>query len=235
MLIDTTYRSQELEIMDDLDMDGSILIDTLDKIANINKWLGGNQLTLNGVKELLTKCDKTKNITIVDLGCGNGDMLRMLADYGNRENYQLSLIGIDANKATINYGIKLSEDYNNISFKQLDVEGEEFDKLEYDIALSTLFLHHFTSDKIAGMINKWANRAKIGIVINDLHRHRLAYYLFKIVTLFYGNYMVKNDGLASILKGFKRTELDNFAKNISFKSTIHWRWAFRYQWIINKQ
>jgi 2-polyprenyl-3-methyl-5-hydroxy-6-metoxy-1,4-benzoquinol methylase len=43
--------------------------------------LGGNKLTLLGVK-VIANNPKTTEITIVDVGCGNGDMLRTLADYG---------------------------------------------------------------------------------------------------------------------------------------------------------
>jgi len=49
MIVDTTHRSKEVEIMDDLDMSGELLIDTLDRIAQINRWLGGNKLTLSGL------------------------------------------------------------------------------------------------------------------------------------------------------------------------------------------
>jgi 2-polyprenyl-3-methyl-5-hydroxy-6-metoxy-1,4-benzoquinol methylase len=48
--------------------------------------LGGNKLTLLGVKELIADNPKTAEITIVDVGCGNGDMLRTLADYGLQHN-----------------------------------------------------------------------------------------------------------------------------------------------------
>jgi 2-polyprenyl-3-methyl-5-hydroxy-6-metoxy-1,4-benzoquinol methylase len=40
---------------------------------------------------------KTTEITIVDVGCGNGDMLRTLADYGLQHNLKFNLIGVDAN------------------------------------------------------------------------------------------------------------------------------------------
>jgi len=53
MWIDTTHRSKEEEIMDDLDMSGDILIDSLDKIATINQYLGGNKLTVKAVMKLL--------------------------------------------------------------------------------------------------------------------------------------------------------------------------------------
>ena len=146
MWIDTTYRSKEEEIMDDLDMSGDILIDSLDKIATINQWLGGNNLTIKGVKELLSTTDHKGVIKIVDLGCGNGDMLRALAKMGKRTGTQLELLGIDANQATIDYAIELSKDYSNIKFLKQDVLSPEFDSIEYDIALCTLFLHHFEKE-----------------------------------------------------------------------------------------
>jgi 2-polyprenyl-3-methyl-5-hydroxy-6-metoxy-1,4-benzoquinol methylase len=63
--------------------------------------LGGNRLTLKG-KELLNNLKKVE-IVIVDVGCGNGDMLRTLADFGkNNLQFQL-LIGIDANNFTVKH------------------------------------------------------------------------------------------------------------------------------------
>jgi hypothetical protein len=47
--------------------------------------------------------------------------------------------------------------------------------------------------------------------------------------------MSKKDGLISILRGFKREELEQFSKKANFKNySIQWKWAFRYQWIIRK-
>ncbi|MFB0910686.1 MAG: methyltransferase, partial [Flavobacterium sp.] len=82
MALNTTHRTDESEIMDDFQLEGDELRDALDKIAKINQLLGGNKLTLLGVKELIADNPKTAEITIVDVGCGNGDMLRTLADYG---------------------------------------------------------------------------------------------------------------------------------------------------------
>lgn len=233
MWVNTKYRSNQEEIMDDLDMEGDLLIDTLDKIATINKWLGGNKLTLQGVNELIKSHTKSE-ITIVDLGCGNGDMLRELADIGRKRKLNLNLIGIDANQATIDYATGLSNEYDNISYMKLDVLSNEFNNLGYDIALSTLFLHHFKNDVAMDLMQSLMAKARIGVIVNDLHRHALAYYLFKLITLFINNRMVKTDGLISILRGFKRTDLEQFAKQLNYKSQIKWKWAFRYQWITYK-
>ena len=88
MAINTKDRTEEEEIMDDFLLEGEELRDALDKIASINQFLGGNQLTLQGVKKLI---NSEEEITIVDVGCGNGDMLRTLADYGNKNNLKFKI------------------------------------------------------------------------------------------------------------------------------------------------
>ena len=86
MFLNTKFRTNKEEKMDNFFLKGEILRDALDKIAKINQLLGGNQLTLRGVQKLIRTISKKEIITILDVGCGNGDMLRKLADYGNKNN-----------------------------------------------------------------------------------------------------------------------------------------------------
>ena len=53
MPINTQYRTQESEIMDDFSLQGKDLKEALDQIARINQLLGGNKVTLHGVKKIL--------------------------------------------------------------------------------------------------------------------------------------------------------------------------------------
>lgn len=233
-ILTTKYRTEKEEIMDDFSLEGEELRDALDKIARINQFLGGNQLTLQGVKKLI---NSEEEITIVDVGCGNGDMLRTLADYGNKNNLKLNLIGIDANAFTINYAKEISKEYPNISYKCEDIFGESFAQMSYDIILCTLTLHHFKNNQIDYLIQLFNKQAKIGIVINDLHRNIIAYRAFQVICfVFRLNKMSKEDGLVSILRGFKKQELIDFSVRNKLKNyTINWKWAFRYQWIIKTQ
>ena len=106
--INTSFRTEAQEIMDDFSIDGPMLNDALDKLAIINKLLGGNSVTLNGLKILLKDQPKNKPITIIDLGCGGGDILRAIANYGRKEGYSFQLIGVDANKNATDYATTLS-------------------------------------------------------------------------------------------------------------------------------
>lgn len=234
LLINTKYRSNQIELMDDFTISGELLWKTLDQIAKINRWLGGNSITLNGLKKIVKNESKNKTVTIIDLGCGNGDMLRAVANYGRKEGYNFNLIGIDANEYTVNYAKKKSQNYTEISYLQQDVFSDKFKNLDYDIVLSTLFLHHFTENEIIDLLTSVLKKAKLGVIINDLHRHSMAYYLFKLLSLTIQNPMVKQDGLISILRGFKRVDLEQVSKILNVDSTIKWKWAFRYQWILKK-
>lgn len=236
MTINTKYRTQKAEIMDDFSLHGSELRAALDQIARINQLLGGNKVTLHGIKEIIKKNNVSHTIVIADVGCGNGDMLRMLADYGLKNNLKFKLIGIDANAFTVNYAQTLSNDYSNIEYLCLDIFSEEFSTINYDIVLCTLTLHHFTNEQILNIITTFNNNAAIGIVINDLHRSKLAYRLFKLICIVFSlGKMSREDGLVSILRGFRKNELEAFSKKLNLKNyTINWKWAFRYQWIITK-
>lgn len=234
MWIDTARRRTDVEIMDDLEMTGDQLIDSLDHIARINQWLGGNRLTINALKTILKEQPLDKELFIVDLGCGNGDMLRAIAKMGRKNGYRFKLLGMDANRTTIDYAIELSVDYPEIEYIPQNVRSPEFKEIKYDIALCTLFLHHFEDEVALNFVETMVQNASMGVVINDLHRHPLAWYLFNLITLGMSNKMAREDGLLSILKGFKRKDLEFFAGKINCKSTIQWRWAFRYQWLILK-
>ena len=236
MFINTNHRTNATEVMDDFAMEGEMLREALDKIAKINQFLGGNKLTLQGVQNLISKRIPNEALIIVDIGCGNGDMLRTLADYADENDLNFKLIGIDANPFTINYASALSSHYPNISYQCDDIFDTDFKTLKYDIVLSTLTLHHFKDDEIIKLMDIFFENASIGIVINDLHRSAISYRLFQgLCFVFRLNAMSREDGLVSILRGFKKEDLLRFSKKLNLnKYTIDWKWAFRYQWVIQK-
>jgi 2-polyprenyl-3-methyl-5-hydroxy-6-metoxy-1,4-benzoquinol methylase len=121
-----------------------------------------------------------------------------------------------------------------LSFETIDIFSEEFKKQTYDVVLCTLFLHHFKSEELISFLKPTVQKATIGAVVNDLHRHRLAYYLFKLIGLFIKNKMVREDGLTSVLRAFKRKELEAILTQVQVPFSIQWKWAFRYLWILKK-
>ncbi|MDR6197193.1 methyltransferase domain-containing protein [Siphonobacter sp. SORGH_AS_0500] len=234
MSINTHKRSQQAEVMDDFLLEGEELRKTLDEIATINRWLGGNSVTLNGLKKVMAEVSESQCITVVDIGCGNGDMCREVAAWGRKNKRAFTIRGVDANAFTIAHAQELSRDYPEISYEVIDVFSPAFTEESYDLVLATLTMHHFSDTEILYLMNLFNAKARIGVIINDLQRSKLAYQLFNLVCrVFRLKDMTRQDGLISILRGFKKHELQTFSRQVSFASVhLSWKWAFRYQWIL---
>ncbi|RBL88913.1 methyltransferase domain-containing protein [Chitinophaga flava] len=235
MILNTRERVLAPEIMDDFSMEGERLQRALDKIAKINRKLGGNRITLKGVATLMRQLPPEKTVTIMDIGCGNGDMLRALADEGRQRGWKLHLVGVDANRFTVHHAAALSVDYPEISYDCIDVTHDSFAEMEYDIVLLTLTLHHFTDATILALMQHFCRCATVGIVVNDLHRSSIAYRLFQLLCYVLGlEEMTRYDGLTSIMRGFKKPELIELCRQLNIRNySLRWRWAFRYQWVIS--
>ena len=234
LFLNTAQRTSKEELLDDFSLAGSELRDEVGKIANINRWLGGNQITLNGIKKLTQNRPAETVLSIVDIGCGNGDMCRAVADFARQQGLRVKVLGIDANADAISHAEDCSTAYTNIDYTVMDIFSSDFAAFDYDIALCTLTLHHFIDKDILYLMNLLTTSANVGVVINDLQRSAVAYRLFQLICfVFQLNTLSREDGLTSILRGFKKRELAHFSKQLGLKTySINWRWAFRYQWII---
>ena len=226
------HRSQEEELMDDLDSSGEVIDQTLRELETINKWLGGNHVTISGLDQLLGRYNHIpEKLVIADLGCGGGDMLMLIADWARKRRLPIELTGIDANPHIIQFAKRNTKDYPEITYRCLNIFSEEFKQLQYDIATSTLFTHHFDDQQLTSIFKTINHNARLGMVINDLHRHWFAYHSIKTLTAtFSKSEMVKNDAAVSVLRSFRKTELENILNQSGLSDyTLKWMWAFRWQ------
>lgn len=224
-------RSYEEELMDDLESSGEIIQQTLSELETINRLLGGNQVTTNGLN--LLSPTSTEPLVIADLGCGGGDMLKLVAKWAYKKNIDVKLIGFDANPHIIDYAKDNCKEFENISFEVADIFAEPFKEKRFDIILCTLFTHHFKEEDLVNIFRQFKKQTKKGVVINDLHRHWLAYYSIKLLTqLFSKSEMVKYDGPLSVKRAFIKKELQQIVESAGLEvKHLSWQWAFRWQLI----
>ncbi|MEI9919202.1 MAG: methyltransferase domain-containing protein [Bacteroidota bacterium] len=216
-------RSAELEIMDDLNCHGEVVDQTLRELEVINRLLGGDYVTIDGIKKLLKE---KRSYTVADMGCGGGDLGIKIERWGRKHGFDLSVTGIDANPNIIDFARR---QYPENKFEALDVFSDEFRKKQFDIITATLFVHHLDDEQLVELFRSL--KARVGVVINDIHRHSLSYYSIKLLTqLFSKSAMVKFDAPLSVRRAFKRKELIAILDKAGIKSyTLRWKWAFRWQ------
>jgi SAM-dependent methyltransferase len=228
-------RSNQAELMDDFSLSGDELRRNLEELETINTWLGGYKVVLDALEELLAGYSGPP-LRLADIGSGGGDTLRHIAKWARRKNIPMELTGIDANDFMVRYARQRCGGFPEIDVKQHDVFSEQFSQEHYDIVVCSLFCHHFTDEQLVSMFRQLHRQAGMAVIINDLHRHWLAYYSIKCLTwLFSDSRLVKNDAPLSVWRAFRREELQDLVRQAGItRYSLRWMWAFRWQLLLKK-
>ena len=214
--------------MDDMELSGEELHQTLSGLSVINKLLGNTSTTLSEVITEIIK--KNSPLKIIDLGCGSGDNLRAIAKWCSTNEKTVELIGIDGNQNILDYARVQGTSSTHIQYVQADILADDFLLPECDILISSHFMYHFSDEAIVDFLRKATSQVSTAIIFSELQRSRLAYFLFKLGgPLLPFTQMVKEDGLLAISRSFTRSELSNLLSRAGIENyKISWRWAFRY-------
>lgn len=225
-------RCLQEEAMDDPGLGAGQLDAVFRDLNHTNLLLGGQRITMNALKDLMNRYPR-EEYRVTDMGCGDGDLLRRIARYCRENSIAVSCLGIDNSVAALELAVAKSAGFPEIMYKKASILDPD-DEHPCDILLCTLTLHHFKDREITGILNRFSRMASLGVIINDLERNRLAYYLFHAFSLiFIKTKIAKQDGLISIRRGFLREELQGMSLAFpNLEHRIRWRWAFRYLWVM---
>jgi SAM-dependent methyltransferase len=218
-------RSYDPEILDDFSIQDERVDSALKELNIINSFLGGNGISLEGIKRLGTKRD---TLNILDVGAGASDILLGI----KRKYNKINVFCLDKNQRSCVY---LKKHSNDIKVICGDVQDLPF-KSSFDIIHASLFLHHFNEDELIKIITSLLKISSKGIVINDLRRSIFAWIGIKLLTLLFSKSKeVKNDGPLSVRRGFiKKDWTVILNKVIATRYEIKRRWAFRWLIVVYK-
>jgi SAM-dependent methyltransferase len=211
------HRSKDPELMDE-EGDSIEIHGALKELRLINKYLGGNLASAKALKKI-KRISGISRLNVLDAGSGASDILYDIPG--------LKLTALDKNK----FICSVIKEKPGIDVACGDILNIPFSAGSFDTIHSSLFLHHFDDDKLAALLENFCSLSKYAVVINDLHRSRISYFGFIILSvLFSRNRLVKNDGPLSIKKGFRKKELTTLLDRTACRYELKWKWAFR--WII---
>lgn len=200
--------------------------DCLHQLDRIGRYLGGNKATL----KILHKLPKPHSI--LDVGCGGGHFTIELA----KQFPEAQVVGIDISNEAITFARKKLQNANieNILFEVPSSNQLLYSPNSFDIVTSTLVCHHLNDDQLIDFLKKSYHIASKTMIINDLHRHWLAYLSFALIAKpAFCNRLIFHDGLLSIKRAFKKQEWIDYLKAAEIPiehCSITWHWAFR--WVL---
>lgn len=227
---DFSKRSYDDELMDDLSCSGEVVHQTLKELETINTLLGGNHVTLDGIAKLARHA-QLKTFSLADLGCGGGDILRLIRKWAVKKNIKAQLLGVDANPNIVREAQLSTSAAEDIAFESINIFSPQFQSRTFDIVTGTLFFHHFTNEQLIHFFRQLSSQARVGFVINDIHRHWFAYHSIRLLTKgFSKSPMVQHDAPLSVMRAFSKSELVEIMQRAGITNySIRWMWAFRWQ------
>lgn len=195
-------RAQAEELMDAPDLPAADYTAVLADLAQVNTVTLAARPTLSFLD---TVSRGATSLRILDVGFGDGDMLRRIARWARRRGIAVDLVGIDLNpssapaaRAHTPPGIAI--DYRTGDYADLAGEG-------WDAIVSSLVAHHMSHGQLVAFLTFMEAQARRGWLINDLHRHRFAYAAWPwLARLFGWHRIVRHDGHLSIARSYRPAE-----------------------------
>ena len=170
-----------------------------------------------------------RTLRVLDVACGEGDMLRRIHRWAARTGHAVELTGLDLNPLGIAAARAATPPDVPIQYRCADIFAPGLGS--YDVVLSALFTHHLDDDQVVAFLRLMETHATLGWFVNDLHRDTLAYYGFcALSALARWHPMVQHDGAISVTRSFRRADwvrLINRA-GLSGMAQIRWQVPFRY-------
>lgn len=195
-------RAQAEERMDDPALDPATYAAVLRDLARVNGVTMAPRPTLNFLDRAI---GNRRTFRLLDVGFGDGDMLRRIASWAARRGIAAELVGIDLNPRSAAIARADTPDDLPIDFRMgdyADLAGEG-----WDMIVSSLVAHHMTHTQLVVFLRFMDAEAQIGWFINDLHRHGFAHRGFPLLaTLMRWHPIVRADGTLSIARSYRPRE-----------------------------
>ena len=194
-------RAQTDEQMDDPRLDPAIYDAVLRDLSRVNRWTLAARPTL---AFLARAVGKARSFSLLDVGFGQGDMLRTIAFWARRRDLAVQLVGVDLNPRSEIAARAATPPQLGIEFRSGDYRNSSD---PFDFVVSSLVAHHMSAVELRDFIRFMEANATRGWMINDLHRHRLAHLGYPVLARLIGAHrIVREDGTLSIARSFRPAE-----------------------------
>ncbi len=230
MFPDFSKRADLDERMEDPSLSAEQLQETTDAIEHISRMSGGIRPSIRGLERLIDR--DMPRLSVLDVGTGNGAVPREFARWGRQNGITLDIVGIDRLDSAVQQARRDSADIDSVSFETVDLAELDPGMRRFDVVHASLVLHHFDESEAVDALDRMANLSKLGVIVNDLHRHPVHWLSSKVVIpLLTRDEISQHDGPVSVLRAFNRREMIELAQE-SVLSSFTLEWVFPFRWLL---
>lgn len=203
---DPSRRSDCTEWLDRTDRDPEELAAELRDLSRFDRAMFGHRPILAWLARAVKSAGRERPLTVLDVGCGYGDLLRAIRKWARKRGVDVTLIGLDFSRETIRIAGSVTAPGDAIDYRTGDV-FYFVPPAPVDFVVSSLFAHHLTDDLIVSFLRWMESTPQRGWLICDLQRHAVPYLFIglagKLTPL---DRAVIHDGRISVARSLTRAE-----------------------------
>lgn len=225
---DLSIRSNAPEEMDQQTTSRETYARCLRDLAQVNRVTMTHRSTLQFLNRATRDLPPGAKISILDVACGHGDLLRAIYRWADKRGLAATLEGIDLNPRSAEVAIAATPPDMAIGYRTGDVFTYT-PSPPPDLIVTSQFTHHLTDAEIITLLHWLDRHATRGWFIADLQRHAIAYYGFPVLArIAFWHRIVRQDGQISIARSFSRADWQGLLAQAGIQANIRWNFPFRY-------
>ncbi|MZH15035.1 MAG: methyltransferase domain-containing protein [Nitrospinae bacterium] len=211
--------------------------DSLNDVATVNRYLSGYRVLLHHAEKYLRGHKEARPFKVLDAATGSADQPIELARLARKMGVPIQITAIDINSKMLKMAKEEIRQYPEISLVQSDVLALPFRDEGFDLAINNLSLHHFSWENAVAIIKSIYNSARLGFLINDLHRSRIAHAaIFLMTRIFTRNRLTRYDAPVSVMNAFTPSEFCELARQAKIETfEIHCHFPYRIAFLGRKK
>lgn len=175
--------------------------------------------------------DGNHPLRILDVASGGGDVTCAIANRALRANVNVEVSGCDISPVAVEYAKQQAakRGCSNVDFFVHDILADDLPQ-QYDVIVSSLFLHHLDRDEALILLERIGNAATRGAFVSDLRRTRLGYVMAYVGTrILSRSPIVHYDGPQSVAGAFTSEEALSIAQEAGWSTaTVRSQWPQRF-------
>ena len=211
--------------------------DSLNDVATVNRYLSGYRVLLHHAGKFLKEHQLDRPFTVLDAATGSADQPVALVRLARRLGISIQITAIDINSKMLKMAKDEICEYPEIRLVQCDLLALPFKDERFDLAVNNLSLHHFTWDNAVAILKSIYKSARLGFLVNDLHRSRIAHaVIFLLTRIFTRNRLTRYDAPVSVMNAFTPSEFRELAIQAKiYPFEIHRHFPYRIAFLGKKK
>ena len=219
-------RIQKQELLDLDDGSPEDVASSLRSLRWINCFFGGNRMHKRMLQQV-RRSIPAHRLEILEVASGHATVLQSAAKKLQQQHIELRILLLDRS----DQHLPKPADWDSSLPEPTLIHGNALHiplpDHSVDVVSCCLFLHHLEEGEARAFLQEALRVSRVAVLINDLERGRIHYYLSRLAALVDPSRFNRHDGPASVCKSYTPAELRHLLQDTGCQYTLQRGFLYR--------